>query len=185
MQRTELIKDLKRRTERIMEETSRFSSLSIEDLNHRNSPQSWSILECIEHLNRYGDFYLPEMEKRISKAQPTKNEEFTSSWLGNYFAMSMLPVEKGKLNKMKTFKSMNPIHKPLSAEVISKFMEQQKKILQLLELANQVDIGRVKTSISITKWIKLKLGDTLRVVIYHNQRHVHQANHVLKSLQVA
>lgn len=185
MQRKELISDLRNRTERIIKETSGLTSLSNEELNYRNSPQSWSILECLEHLNRYGDFYLAEIENRIKVAKPSKREEFKSGWLGNYFAMSMLPGEKGKLNKMKTFKSMNPIHIPLNVEVIRKFLDQQQKLLQLLELANQVDLGRVKTSISISKWIKLKLGDTFRVVVYHNQRHMLQAQRVLRARQAA
>ncbi|MGB3549023.1 MAG: hypothetical protein WBA17_18760 [Saprospiraceae bacterium] len=36
-------------------------------------------------------------------------------------------------------------------------------------------MNRTKTAVSITKLIRLRLGDTLRVVVYHNQRHVAQA----------
>jgi len=85
---------------------------------------------------------------------------------------------------MKTFKSMNPIHSQLSLEVITKFLDQQKQLLQLLTRAQQVDLKRVKTSISISKWIKLRLGDTLRVVVYHNQRHMKQARNVLSGAKV-
>lgn len=184
MQRSELLKDLKARTNQVIEDLNGLSALLLEELNHRDTPQSWSILECIEHLNRYGDFYLPEIDHRLKVAQPSKYEEFKSSWLGNYFAVSMLPRENGKLNKMKTFKSMNPIHKPLSTEVLRKFKEQQRTMLQLLDIAYQVDLGKTKTSISLSKWIKLRLGDTLRVVIYHNQRHMLQAQNVLKVLRM-
>ncbi len=184
MQRKELIEDLKHRTKQMIEELTELSALSLAALNHRNAPQSWSILECLAHLNLYGDFYIPEIENRIKTAQPSDNETFRSGWLGNYFALSMLPGENGKLNKMKTFKSMNPIHKPLNAVVLDKFKSQQMELLRLLDLASLVDLGKVKTSISISKWIKLKLGDTLRVVIYHNQRHMLQADNVLRSLQL-
>ncbi|MEP2669447.1 MAG: DinB family protein [Cyclobacteriaceae bacterium] len=183
MHRTDLINDLKARTEEIVQEAAKFSSLSLEELNHRNTPQSWSILECLEHLNRYGYFYIPEIDKRIELAQDSNNEEFNSGWLGNYFAMSMLPGENGKLNKMKTFKSMNPIHTRLDESVLTRFLDQQKQMLELLGRAGTVDLGKVKTAISISKWIKLKLGDTFRVVIYHNQRHMKQAAKVLATLQ--
>lgn len=185
MHRTDLINDLKTRTEEIIHGMGMFTSLSIDELNRRNSPNSWSILECLEHLNRYGDFYLPEIDTRLNKAQVSNNELFNSGWLGNYFALSMLPGENGKLNKMKTFKSMNPIHSQLGPEVITKFLDQQKQLLQLLTRAQKVDLKRVKTSISISKWIKLRLGDTLRVVVYHNQRHMKQAGKVLSDAQVA
>jgi hypothetical protein len=184
MHRTDLINDLKTRTEEILLEATQFNSLSKEDLNHRNAPDSWSILECLEHLNRYGDFYLPEINRRIKGAQLSKNEVFNSGWLGNYFAMSMLPGENGKLNKMKTFKSMNPVHTRLDVDVITRFLDQQKQLLELLTKAQSVDLNKVKTSISISRWIKLRLGDTLRVVIYHNQRHMKQASKVLTALQL-
>lgn len=183
MKRRELIADLKARTHQNIEELVRFSDLSSAELNHRNTPQSWSILECMAHLNLYGDFYLPEIDNCIKHAQPSDNEDFESGWLGNYFAVSMLPGENGKLNKMKTFKSMNPIHKSLSPDVLVTFKKQQHEMLRLLDIAHQVDLGKTKTSISISKWIKLRLGDTLRVVIYHNQRHMRQAQNVLKVLQ--
>lgn len=184
MQRTELINDLQTRTKEVVAELNKFKALSEADLNHRNTSSSWSILECLEHLNLYGDFYLPEIEQRIGMAKPSDNDQFVSSWLGNYFALSMLPGENGKLNKMKTFKSMNPIHKQLTINVIDRFAEQQDQLMQLLERAKTVDLSKVKTSISISKWIKLRLGDTFRVVVYHNQRHIVQAIKVVKELQL-
>ncbi len=183
MHRNDLISELKARTEGAIQEVSKFSTLSMDELNHRNTPNSWSILECLEHLNRYGNFYLPEIGTRLNKAQTSNNEVFNSGWLGNYFAMSMLPNENGKLNKMKTFKSMNPIHTRLGEDVVARFLSQQKLMLGLLSRAERVDLNKVKTSISISKWIKLRLGDTLRVVVYHNQRHIKQASKVLTALQ--
>ncbi|GAB1444696.1 DinB family protein [Flammeovirgaceae bacterium] len=185
MHRNDLINDLKARTEEVILEARKFNTLSIDELNYRSKPSSWSILECLEHLNRYGDFYLPEIDNRLTMAQASKMERFNSGWLGNYFAVSMLPRENGKLNKMKTFKSMNPILSRLGIEVVTKFLDQEKQMLSLLTRAEYVDLNRVKTSISISKWIKLRLGDTLRVVVYHNQRHILQAEKVLTSLKVA
>jgi len=54
-----------------------------------------------------------------------------------------------------------------------------------LDVCAKVDIGKTKTAISISKWIKLKLGDTLRVVIYHNQRHMAQAKRISNALTPA
>ncbi len=155
-------------------EVKRLKGLDFELLNHKASVSSWSALECIEHLNFYGVFYLPEIDKRI-KNSPHKvhRSEFLSSWLGNYFAKAMLPKEK--LNEMKTFKSMNPSGSTLSVDVLDTFIQQQEQMCQLLENAKKVDLNKTKTAISISKFIKLRLGDTFRVVIYHNQRHVLQA----------
>ena len=60
-----LLKDLEDRTKNVIESTIIFLSLDQSQLNWKESPQSWSILECLEHLNRYGDFYIAEINKCI------------------------------------------------------------------------------------------------------------------------
>jgi hypothetical protein len=70
---------------------------------------------------------------------------------------------------------MDPVGSQLNKSVLTTFLKQQQELLRLLEQAKTVDLTRTKTSISISSWIKLRLGDTFRVVIYHNQRHMEQA----------
>lgn len=147
------------------------------ELNKRLTNESWSVFECLEHLNLYGNFYLPEIKKRIETSKTKTTTGFKSGWLGNYFAQSMLP--KDNLNKMKAFKSMNPIHSSLSKNTVTVFIDQQKQLLDLLKASRNVNLNKVKASISITTLIKLKLGDTFRFLIYHNKRHIVQAKKVL------
>ena len=180
---TALLKDLLERTKQNLSAVEDFRSHTFEDLNFRTQPGSWSVLECIEHLNFYGYFYLPEMEKQITASSYPAVETFKSGLLGNYFAVSMLPKEK--LNKMKTLKSQDPIGKTLGREVLDVFVDQQLHLLNIIEKAKQVDLSKTKTGISITKYLRLRLGDTMRVVIYHNQRHIKQAQNVLKALAPA
>lgn len=153
-------------------------SLKLEQLQSRPRPNSWNALECVEHLNRYGDFYIPELKLRISNSKYAAKKYFKSGILGNYFAKSMLPSAK----KIQTFKSMNPIGSNLDKEVISKCIMQQKEILSILNEARKVDLTKTKTAISISKIIKLRLGDTLRIVIYHNDRHFLQAKNAINNL---
>lgn len=173
-----LLADLIERTRQHLNAAEHYKSLTDEQLNWRPAPEKWSVLECLEHLNLYGDFYLPEIQSRITKSRFTAEKNFKSGMLGNYFAQSMLP--KKKLNKMKTFKDKNPLGSQLDKRTINRFIEQQKKMLVLLEKARKVSLNRTKTSISIPFPVRLKLGDTFRFVIYHNERHIAQAERVLK-----
>ena len=170
-----LIEDLTKRTKEHIAKAKGYQQLELKNLNIKKTPEKWSLLECIEHLNRYGDFYIPEISRRIESGKnATASATFKSGWLGNYFAESMLPKEK--LNKMKTFKSMNPAGSQLGVEVLDKFIKQQEDLLDLLGKAKTIDLVKTKTGISISKLIKLRLGDTFRVVIYHNYRHIVQAD---------
>lgn len=176
----QLIYDLKKITEENLHFAENLSNKSDEMLNFRLSEKSWSILECLEHLNRYGKFYIPEISKRIQNSQTKPTEIFSSGTLGNYFANNMLPKEN--LKKMKTFKSMNPIHSNLDRSILNEFISQQKQMIHLLNNAENVDLNKTKTSITISNFIKLKLGDTFRFVIYHNLRHIEQAKRVLNNI---
>lgn len=170
----DLITNLVKRTQEVLNQAQELLNQTEENLNKKKDAESWSALECIEHLNRYGDFYLPEVKRQITGA-PAVNETtvFKAGLLGNYFAKGMLPKEN--LNKMKTFKVMNASGSVLDTEVLHKFIQQQHQWLDLLTSCRTVNMTKVKTAISISKFIKLRLGDTLRVVIYHNQRHLLQA----------
>ncbi len=176
--RTALLADLKVDINRGIEQAEVFKKLPLEELNQKPTAKSWSVLECLEHLNLYGDFYLPEMEQRILAATPSKNETFKSSILGNYFAKTMQPKPDGSIQKMSTFKDKNPINSNLSITTIDRFLKQQKQLLSLLEQAESVDLTKVKSKTTLPI-IKFRLGDTFRFVIYHINRHLLQAERVI------
>lgn len=50
---------------------------------------------------------------------------------------------------------------------------------ELLDQAQKINLSSVKTAISLTSLVKIKLGDTLRFMIYHNERHILQAEKAL------
>ncbi|GAB5538578.1 MAG: DinB family protein [Salibacteraceae bacterium] len=176
-----LLEELREKTNSNLLRSKAFDSLSDDKLNYKPGTEQWSILECIEHLNRYGDFYIPEFKKRIASAAPSQNGRFKSSWLGEHFAQSV--ADKPKLNKMNTFKSMNPIGSDITKEHLKKFQEQQGELLNILENCEKIDLIKTKSAISISNWLKIRIGDALRVVIYHNERHLSQAERVLAVTQ--
>lgn len=178
---SDLLDELSNRTTSNIQAAEQLKTCSLEQLNQKPHKEAWSVLECIEHLNKYSDFYHPEISKRMQASVRPVATFFKSSLLGNYFANSMKPREKP--NNMKTFNSMNPAGKVLDVAVLEKFMADQQQLLALLERARTLDLTKVKTSTSISSWIKLRLGDTFRVVIYHNWRHIVQAERVVQSMQ--
>jgi hypothetical protein len=169
----QLIKDLTQRTESIISRIELLKQLPLEKLNFKASITSWSVLECIEHLNMYADYYNPEMKKSIENSSTKPAEMYKGGILGRYFTNSMLPKEK--LNKMKTFDDKNPIGSQLGLDVVEKFITQQKELIELMDLSKKINISKTRTAISISKIIRLKLGDTFRFNVAHNERHLLQA----------
>lgn len=148
-------------------------------VQHKQAPKSWSVLECLEHLNRYASFYNPEINKRMKASTIPFSETFKSTYLGNKFANDMLPKEGMKT--MNTFRSKNPNTSKLNKEqVILSFIQLQEELLEYLELAKAKNLDKIKTYTTLPI-IKFKLGDTFRFVIHHNERHIAQAKRVLSS----
>ncbi len=178
MNKNDLIAELVDLTRQSLNTTEELLQLSTEALNKKSDSNTWSVLECIAHLNIYGRFYLPEIEKAISNAPLHTSDKFKSGFLGGYFVKLIKPKEQ--LNPMKTLEKFNPIGTKLNKDALVVFKVQQIKILELLSKVSQIDLMKAKTAVSISKVIKMRLGDTLQFVIYHNQRHLIQANKILE-----
>ncbi|AXG69062.1 DinB superfamily protein [Kordia sp. SMS9] len=174
----QLLQDLLELTQANLNAIENFKNQSKDILNWKENPKSWSVLECIAHLNRYGDFYIPEINQKIANAKHKSVAIFKSNWLGKYFSKSVAYSEN--VHKMKTFKAMNPLHSNLNEQTLETCIYQQHQIIELLNKAKHVHLDKTKTAISISKLIKLRLGDTFRVLIYHNERHVKQAEKVVQ-----
>lgn len=152
--------------------------------SRKPSPEKWSATQCLMHLNSYGNYYLPEIEKAIHKAllaEVQPSADFHSGWLGNYFTTLMLPKENGMpAKKMSAPKAHTPISNDNSFEAVATFIDQQEILLSLLQQSMQIDLNKVKVPVSIAKFIKLKLGDVFLFLLAHQYRHLLQIDRALE-----
>ncbi len=176
MQTENLIQSLIEQTRQISNQVEKLKNYDLQTLSWKENLTSWSILECLEHLNLYGDFYLPEIESKIQNSTTKSEIEFRKGLLGGFFAKSMLPKEK--LNKMKTFKDKNPLNANLNKTVVEKFSTQLLTLLNLLNKSRTVSLNKVKIETSISSFIKLKLGDTFQFFVNHIIRHFKQIDRI-------
>jgi hypothetical protein len=176
-----LIEDLINSCRLHLKRVDLLSELPAEQLNYKLNADKWSVLECIEHLNLYSAYYLPAIENSITKSTHPATTEFKSGLIGNYFAKSMAP--KAKLNKMKSPSDKNPNNSELNMSIMTTFIVQQNELITLLESAKVVSLTKTKTPISISTILKLRLGDTFRFVSAHNDRHLLQAENVIRSFK--
>jgi hypothetical protein len=82
---------------------------------------------------------------------------------------------------MKTPELGKPSEMPDPKATIAEFIDQQEQMLLLIDRARKVNISKIRVPISLTNWIKLKLGDTFLFMIGHHSRHVQQAERALRS----
>ncbi len=171
----ELLSTLERETEKHLTEAVRiFQNLPEQTLLKPASNGGWSIAQCLAHLNSYGKFYLPAIAYALDHpASNASTESFKSGWLGNYFTKMMQPGSSG--TKYKSPKDHVPVADLDARAVIAEFIEQQEQLIMYLRKAKAVNINATRVPISISKWVRLKLGDTFRFLTAHNERHLLQA----------
>lgn len=180
----QLLKELSIQTEKFLQIAIRdWQNLPAEIFSAPPASDRWSARDCLSHLNSYGDYYLPLIENAIL-AQPASadrnNTLFKSGWLGNYFIRLMkLNVEGGVSKKMKAAAKHLPEKNAESHTVIARFIDQQEKMLSLLDKAADVDLGSIRIPVSINKWVRLQLGDILLFLVTHTERHFAQAENAL------
>lgn len=143
----------------------------------------WSVIQVLEHLNSYGNYYLLAIERSLEQDKKS-TEVFKPGWIGNYFTKLMKPGENGTItHKMQSPKDHRPHSHPDAFPVLTTFLEQQHYLLELLEKAKTKNIGSIRTPISISRFIKLKVGDVFRFLIAHEQRHFVQIENALAAVK--
>jgi len=174
---THLIKDVENIVSTVNKE---FKHLTINQLNHKENVNKWSILECLEHLNRYHAYYNPAIKQGLTAAKGnTIDKRYKNGWFGK---MSIDMMSPDNLKKQKAIAKFNPVGSQLSQNTLSQFLAYQQELLTLLALAKNKNINQRKVPVEFFKLMKMKIGDALTFVITHEQRHILQAQNVLQNL---
>ncbi len=177
-----LLAQLQEQTEQTLQTAiSQWQQLDDATLSHSAEPGSWSVAQCLAHLNSYSRYYLPAIADAIKKHPGKPSATFRSGWLGTYFTKLMQPKADGTLaKKMKAPANSRPPLKPAARQELDDFITHQETFLQLLRQIMAVNLNQ-RIPISISPLIKLKLGDLLLFNVAHIQRHVVQAEKAVKS----
>lgn len=160
-----------------------FVPLSEQALNQRLHTNSWSIAECLEHLNYYNRYYNNAIKKAIDQAKAanwTASQQFESTWLGK---RSIASVDPSNRKKMKTARALNPSNSKVAPAAIDRFIQYQQALIALANEARNIDLNKAKVRIEVFKLFKLRLGDIFLFMSAHTRRHYQQAWRVLEQQQ--
>lgn len=182
----DLINELQQDVRRLIDAAQFFKGADKVKLAYSKEEGKWSVVQILEHLNAYHRYYLPEIEKAMAVKTENVSAWFNSGVWGEKFVKSMKPTNvyeiKNKMRAMKKYTFPNSLNVDT---VLNEFVEHNNKLLQLLELARSRDLNTIRIPITLTKLVKLKLGDALRFLVAHEQRHMIQARNTLHAGGVA
>ncbi len=181
--RSVLITELLDRTELIKASSQTFLRLSDEQLHYRSAPDKWSITEIFGHLNIYQDQYIRTMLSHITLAPDLPSDRYNSSWVGDWIYEKVMPRADGTIFKLKTTKAWNVSGRSLDArDALGSFQRKCDALDDILRHAATKNLQRIKIPFNSSSLFRLRLGDTLRMLVAHNERHLLQAQRVMKEL---
>lgn len=142
------------------------------DLEWRPSKYKWNIYEVIEHLIRFGEFYLPKFRQIVRYPNSTtKGDSYKSGAFGRLVIKRSRPVNGVVVNKAKSPSKTNPFLRQLNRSVIDEYIEQQNNLIDILRSVEDINLSKNRIPTIIGSWIKLNFGDSLRLLIHHEERH--------------
>lgn len=162
----------------LLQRTDNLHKLTDAQLLQHPQPEAWSIAQVLEHLNSYNRYYLREIEIALQRARSKgvrHNDGFSPGWLGNYFTKMMEPGTNGVVaKKYKSPQDHAPSPMLHASTVLREFVAGEQRLIDFLQQGARSDMNGIRVPISISRMIRLKLGDTFRFLIAHQQRHFQQ-----------
>ena len=160
-----------------------FAHLRKEQLDWQPNEKSWSISQCLAHLNAYFRYYIPVFRGKISNTRFKDPQEFfSSSPLGIAVSSSvMLGKVKNVKRKLKSTKEYNPlINTTLSLDnVIQEYAVHVQEFKAVLKESATINLRKTKCPLSLRPVVKLNMGDAFIFTAYHNERHIEQMKRIL------
>lgn len=147
-------------------------ALTWQPSNKKGQPE-WSILQCFEHLNLTHDYYMAKIAGILAsapQAHPVDDHYKASFWGGIYMYFA--------LNPKYTFPSPEPVtpNAQPNRQVLAAYLARQEELLQCFAAVTEIDLR--KTMVPIEKFVRFNLGDCLKILVYHDQLHIGQAQRV-------
>jgi hypothetical protein len=164
--------------EAIPVKASEFKDYPEEVLNYKIS--GWSAAECFEHLLKINQPYIPTFENILKLYADSADKEFKNSFIGKYLIKSIHPDAS---LKVKTFSNFIPSGTDLSKGIIDDYLNQHFIIKGYIEKFRNFDLRNIKIKSPMSSFVKYNLGDACRIIIYHDLRHLKQAERAVKKFE--
>jgi hypothetical protein len=152
--------------------------LTPEQFNWKPSATSWSVAECLVHLNRAHAPYLPAFEGRLERGGPPGFGPFRYGPVARWFIGAIGPESP---RKTKTLAAMDPNAGGSQFEpdrVLADFRVLNQQMVAVIERAEGLDVARMRMASPFFRLLRLPVGALWEALAGHAVRHLGQARRV-------
>jgi DinB superfamily len=154
---------------------STVDGLTPRELTQQPGPQSWSVAECLAHLNLTSKAYLSLVTMAIENARLGArygSAPYRMDWKG--YLLWWICERHGRF-KTKTTDRFKPLSVEPASQVLPEFLSLQDRLLDCLYRANGLALNRIKVTSPFDNRIQYNLYSCFRLLPAHQRRHLWQA----------
>ena len=178
MKFSQLIAQFSNETTANKKQIDKLLSLSPQQLSWQPAPGKWSIVQCLEHMNRTTRHYLKLINPAEAKKADADNE-FKPGFMGGFLAkgFSQIPPKR----KFKTTKAFSPSNDMVPQEVLKDFISLNEQMNQRVENLSSLDLNKNKIPSPAFSLLKFRFGDVVNMDAKHTARHLYQIENNIKA----
>ncbi len=160
------------------------AGLRDEQLNWHAARDSWSIAECLHHLNVGVTKTLPAFDRAIGEGR-AKNQlapgPFRYGWFSRMMVASMEPPPKFRMKAPRLLRvSVGGAYR--GADLLPEFAAVRDQLAVRVRQADGLDLAHVRTISPVNRLLRMPLGAYFDFIIAHDRRHLWQARNVRNCL---
>ena len=147
-----------------------------ETLWHRRPhPDSWSVAECVEHLNITGRKYLPILDRALDDAKKSNSRapsRYRRDFVGWLLWKTMPPPVR---QRTKTTAEFLPVGDKKPAELVAEFNRLQQEQMARTRAFEGLPLQKVKVKSPFNEKVSYNAYSCLTILPRHQHRHLWQA----------
>lgn len=144
----------------------------------RPAPDRWSISECLLHLTKAGQGYLPAIDESIAQGRAralTGKGPFQHGWLDRWMLRITEPPVR---RRFQAPRQIVPVPDQPVTAVLPTFLHLQDELIRRLSQANGLHLGRLKVISPWNRLMRFSLAAAFALIAAHQRRHLWQAREV-------
>lgn len=155
------------------------TSVSPVEFNWKADAKTWSMGECFEHLIITNGKYHRRLQRVTSEAGlPEGPDGWKPGWIGGAFLRRMEPPPRRGYPAPAVFRPETSTFDP--TETLARFEETQRNLQELIASLRGKDLGKLKVSSPVSKFLKFSVAAAFAIVVSHERRHLWQARQAAK-----
>jgi len=149
------------------------------DLTKRGEPESWSTAECLDHLARTTDSYLPAISRAVATAPKlSANRPLRTGKIASLLIRNLEPPYR---LRYKVIPQLAPQQTDFEA-AWSAFEQSQTRLSETVCSATGLAIDKVKVPCPVCTHVTYNAYGAFRMLAAHQRRHLWQVQQILAAL---